>query len=126
MKLETKQGNPVKFRHRHPYLVGLTKLGIVVVSSATIFGLAYVRDATKEPINLTTKMLTTPTVTSVMYDNHGKEIWRNNVYSQRYVEYKDIPKEYATFLLDTEDAEFYQEEYGFNVKALLSAFKSWT
>lgn len=125
MKLETKRGNPVKFRHRHPYLVGLTKLGIVVVSSATIFGLAYVRDVTKEPINLTTKMLTTPTVTSVMYDNQGKEIWRNNVYSQRYVEYKDIPTEYINFLLDTEDAEFYQEEYGFNVKALLSAFKSW-
>lgn len=123
-KLTTRAGNPVKFRHRHPHFVRLVKLTTVVVSTTAVLSIAYVREATKEPIALSTEMLTSPSVSSTMYDTAGNVIWKNNVYAQRYVEYKDIPKEYIDFLLATEDAEFFEQEYGISLKGFLNGVSS--
>ena len=123
-KITTRNGNPVKFRHRHPHFIRLVKLTTVVVSTSAVLSLAYIYDATKDPIALSTEMLTSPSVNSTMYDSEGDVVWKNNVYAQKYIEYKDIPQTYIDFLLATEDAEFFEQMYGISLKGFFNGVYS--
>ena len=61
---------------------------------------------------------------SNMYASNGKLIWSSAINKRKYVQYKDLPKDYINLLLSTEDRTFWQDR-GVSPKGLINAGLSY-
>lgn len=98
-----------------------TQLVILGVLIASIFGLMYISKTLKNVPNIDETTLINMTAgTTNMYDKDGNVIYSDTSHRRDYVNIEDVPQAYKDFLLNLEDAEFYQSN-GYSLKGITNA-----